>query len=149
MPAHHHGTLVVVGEAGVLITGPSGSGKSTLALKLLSACAGIGVFARLVSDDQVWLEACSGRLVGTVPAQIAGLIEVWGVGPKAIAYEPTAVVDLVIKLVPQGDAPRMNDDAIVVLEDVSVAVLELQAQNAEGAVLAILAQLSQGLFAPG
>ena len=44
---------------------------------------------------------------------------------------------------------RMNDDAAIILEGVSVAVLELQAQNVEGAVLAILAQLSQGLFAPG
>ncbi|TIU15608.1 MAG: HPr kinase/phosphorylase, partial [Mesorhizobium sp.] len=30
-----HGTALLIGECGVLITGPSGSGKTTLALTLL------------------------------------------------------------------------------------------------------------------
>jgi len=148
MSAHnHHGTLVVVGEKGVLITGPSGSGKSMLALKLLASGKEAGLFARLVSDDQVLLSACSGRVIGTAPTPIAGLIEVRGVGPAAVLYEKAAVVDLVIRLVPQGEAPRMNDDTTVVLEGIPIAVLELEARNAEGAAFAILAKLQLGLFA--
>lgn len=148
MTAHnYHATLVVVGEKGVLITGPSGSGKSTLALKLLASCKGEGLFARLISDDQVLLSACSGRLIGAAPGSIAGLVEVRGAGPVTIQHEKAAVVDLAVKLVPQGEAPRFNNDLTDVFEGVSVTALELEARNAEGCVLAILAKLSLGLFA--
>ena len=41
-PALCHGTLVVLGNKGVLITGSSGSGKSTLALKLIVTGMGTG-----------------------------------------------------------------------------------------------------------
>ena len=58
-----HASVVVIGEAGVLISGPSGSGKSSLALALIAAAEGAGFFARLVGDDRIAI-ACKGtRLI--------------------------------------------------------------------------------------
>lgn len=146
---HIHGTLIVIGEKGVLITGASGTGKSTLALKLLAACQAAGTFARLVSDDQVLLEGHSDRLIGSAPAAIAGLVEVWGIGPTRIAHEKAGGIDLVVQLVPQDKAPRMNEETVMVLEGVRLPVVQLAERNVEGSVLAIMALLSQGPFASG
>lgn len=148
MPANnHHGTLVVIEGKGVLITGASGSGKSTLALKLLASCKMMGIPARLVSDDQVLLSARSGRLIGTAPKSIEGLIEVRGVGPTRIDHASSSAVDLAVVLVPADEAPRFNDDVTETFSDIKVPMLELAARNAEGGVLAIMAKLSLGLFA--
>jgi len=142
-----HGTLVVLGNQGVLITGPSGSGKSTLALKLLVLGLSTGFHACLVSDDQVLLGEEKGVLVGHTPASIAGLVEVWGVGPTPVAHQDQARIDLLVKLVPKGRAPRLNDERVEVVEGVSLPLIELEANNAEGAALAIMARLGLGPFA--
>jgi len=144
---NYHGTLVVVEGKGVLITGASGSGKSTLALRLLASCKMMGASARLVSDDQVLLSVSSGRLVGTAPSTIAGLVEVWGVGPTRVDHVRSAAVDLVVALVPADEAPRINNDVNEAFSGIEVPLLELAARNAEGGVLAIMAKLSVGLFA--
>ena len=50
-----HGTAILIGERGVLITGPSGAGKTTLALTLLDHCRARGLFSRLIGDGtQHW-----------------------------------------------------------------------------------------------
>lgn len=67
-----HGTAVVLGDRGVLITGPSGSGKTTLALALVEACRVLGHFARLVSDDQVWVTESRGSLLVSTRRPLPG-----------------------------------------------------------------------------
>ena len=94
-----HASAVLVGARAVLIQGPSGSGKSRLALALLQAAeSGALRFARLVGDDRVHLEAASGRVLVRPAATLAGQIEVRGLGIRRIAYEPVAVVGLVVEL---------------------------------------------------
>jgi serine kinase of HPr protein (carbohydrate metabolism regulator) len=94
-----HASAVLVGARAVLIQGPSGSGKSRLALALLQAAeSGALRFARLVGDDWVHLEAASGRVLVRPAATLAGRIEVRGLGIRRIAYEPVAVVGLVVEL---------------------------------------------------
>ncbi len=44
-----HGTALVLGDRGILVTGPSGSGKTTLALALVGHFCTHGRFARLVA----------------------------------------------------------------------------------------------------
>ncbi len=102
-----HASVVLVGARAVLIRGPSASGKSQLALELLEAArTGTLRFARLVADDRVHLEAIGGRLLARPPEALAGLIEVRGVGLLRVAYEPRAVIGLVVDLdVP--DAERL------------------------------------------
>jgi serine kinase of HPr protein (carbohydrate metabolism regulator) len=98
---------VLVGRRAVLIRGPSGSGKSRLALALIEAAqAGHFAFAQLVADDRVLLEAHHGRLLVRAPSELAGLIEVRGLGIRRLEHEPMAVVGLVVDLA-APDAERL------------------------------------------
>jgi len=104
-----HASAVLVGARAVLIRGPSGSGKSRLALELLEAArTGTLLFARLVGDDRVHLDNTDGRLLARPAEALAGLIEVRGVGLLRMAYEPSAVVGLVVDLA-APDAERLPD----------------------------------------
>ena len=83
----------------MLIRGPAGSGKSRLAWDLLQAAAqGALPFARLVADDRVHHEVHAGRLLVRPAPQLAGLIEIHGLGIRQMAFEPVAVVGLVVDL---------------------------------------------------
>jgi HPr kinase/phosphorylase len=94
-----HASAVLVGARAVLIQGASGSGKSRLALALVQAAqAGALPFARLVGDDRVHLEAAHGRLLVRPAAALAGRIEVRGLGIRNLAWEPVAVIGLVMEL---------------------------------------------------
>ncbi|MBS9721669.1 HPr kinase/phosphatase C-terminal domain-containing protein [Tianweitania sp. BSSL-BM11] len=136
--ANHHGTLVVVGDTGVLIRGQSGSGKSTLALALIAAGQRLGLFVRLVADDQVYLQHHHGRLIGWVPQPLAGLVEMPPLGPVPIAFEPRAQVDWVVDLVTPNDTERMVDIGPITLDRVTLPLLKLPQRNTEPAVTALL-----------
>ena len=114
-PVNVHGTAVVLGDRGILITGPSGSGKSTLALELIGRFGSHGRFARLVADDQLFVKGMAGRLVCQAPPAIAGLVEVRGLGPCPIGVEAAAVVDLVVRLVPGDELARVQEEAAEVI----------------------------------
>ncbi|HKM86971.1 MAG TPA: HPr kinase/phosphatase C-terminal domain-containing protein [Xanthobacteraceae bacterium] len=104
-----HASAVLVGARAALIRGPSGAGKSRLALELIEAArVGALLFARLVADDRVHLEAAGGRLLARPAEVLAGLIEVRGVGLLRVAHEPRAVVGLVVDLA-AADAARLPD----------------------------------------
>ena len=102
MPAHQrtriHATVIVVGEAGILIRGASGSGKSTLALALITLAAQAGRFARLVADDRVELAATGGRLVARPVAPLEGIIERRGLGLTPEPYTGAVVIRLIVDL---------------------------------------------------
>jgi HPr kinase/phosphorylase len=104
-----HASAVLVGSRAVLVQGPSGSGKSQLALALLEAAeTGTLPFVRLVADDRAEVEAVHGRLLVRPAAALAGLIEVRGLGIRQMAYEPMAVVGLIVDLA-APDASRMPE----------------------------------------
>ena len=76
-----HASAVLVGDRAVLIRGPSGAGKSRLAFDLiLAGRAGQIPPAVLVGDDRVHLEHSGGQLVVRPARELAGLIEVRGLG---------------------------------------------------------------------
>jgi serine kinase of HPr protein (carbohydrate metabolism regulator) len=83
-----------------------------LALRLITGGAcGLGLrFARLVADDRVLLEPWHGRLLVRAPDQIAGLLEVRGVGIQRLRHEAVAVVGLVVDLAHVA-APRLPEPA--------------------------------------
>ncbi len=97
----HASTVAIDGRA-VLIMGPSGSGKSDLALRLLDR--GFS----LVSDDQTIVRRDGDRLIASAPSQIAGKLEVRGIGIVEMPTEPEAPVSLIIELT--GDIQRLPDD---------------------------------------
>lgn len=94
-----HASAVLIGSKAALIRGPSGSGKSRLAYELIEAGrGGVLPFTRLIADDRAHVEAHGGRLLVRPAPALAGLIEVRGLGIRRLAYEPFAVVALVIDL---------------------------------------------------
>ncbi len=103
-----HATCIVIRDRGVLITGPSGAGKSSLALRLMGLAQRQGLFCALVGDDRVVLSPSGTRLVARPHPAIAGLVERRGSGIVVCAFEPAAVVGLVIELV-RGPLERMPD----------------------------------------
>jgi serine kinase of HPr protein (carbohydrate metabolism regulator) len=98
-PASVHASAVLVGDRAVLIRGASGSGKSRLAFDLiLAGRAGQIAPALLVGDDRVLLEARHGVLLVRPVRQLAGLIEVRGLGIRSFAHAAEAAVGLVVDL---------------------------------------------------
>jgi serine kinase of HPr protein (carbohydrate metabolism regulator) len=100
-----HATAVLVGPTALLIRGAPGSGKSRLALRLIQC--GALPFVRLVGDDRVYIEAAAGRLLVRPAGELAGLIEVRGLGIRRLPYERLAIVDTVVDLV--GETERLPD----------------------------------------
>jgi serine kinase of HPr protein (carbohydrate metabolism regulator) len=138
-----HATGVILGDRGVLITGPSGSGKTTLALELLRRFAADGGFARLVCDDQIFVEALAGRLLARAVAAIRGLVEIRGVGPCVIDAEPAMTVDLMVRLVSADAAPRIENGETVSIEGAALPCLDLAERSAHAAASAVLARLGR------
>lgn len=94
-----HASAVLVGAKAALIRGPSRSGKSRLAWKLIAAGGTSTLpFTRLVADDRTMVEVRGRRLLVRPAPALAGLIEVYGLGIRRVAYEPLAVVGLVVDL---------------------------------------------------
>lgn len=96
-PANVHATAIVVGTTGLLFTGPSGSGKSAITLHCIEEARGRGLFAAMVSDDQVLISEASGRLIARAPKSIAGLAEVRGAGIVTVETIEAAVLHRAIR----------------------------------------------------
>lgn len=88
----HQASAVAIGGRALLIEGPPGSGKSSLALALIEEGAG------LIGDDAVTLTVDDARLIASPPPNIAGLLEVRGVGLARIDVAPPAPVTLILTL---------------------------------------------------
>lgn len=101
-----HASAVLIGARAVLIRGPSGAGKSRLAWDLINSAPDTIPFARLVADDRAFVEARHGRLLVRPAPELAGLVEVRGLGIRRLPYEPIAVVGLVVDLA-ASDADRL------------------------------------------
>ncbi|MDX8540022.1 HPr kinase/phosphorylase [Mesorhizobium abyssinicae] len=145
-PENIHGTAILIGERGVLITGASGAGKTTLALTLIDHCRARGLFSRLVGDDRLLAMAYGGRLVCRVPASIAGLAEVPGFIPRPLPFEPGAVIDLNVRLVPQAEMARFQEEIREPVAGCPVPRVDLAERNAATALPAVMARLSIAPF---
>jgi HPr kinase/phosphorylase len=94
-----HASAVKVGNRAVLIRGPSGAGKSRLAFDLiLAGRSGQIPPAVLVGDDRVHLDAREGQLVVRAARELAGKIEIRGLGIRRCDFAPEAIVDLIVDL---------------------------------------------------
>ena len=98
----HASTVAIDGRA-VLITGPSGSGKSDLALRLIDR----GFV--LVSDDRTIVRRDGDRLLASAPPQIAGKLEIRGIGIIEMEAASDVPIALIVELT--GDIQRLPEDS--------------------------------------
>lgn len=96
-PRQVYGSCAAREGHAVLVTGPSGAGKSDLVLRLLDRGF------QLVADDRV--DVAGGY--ASVPAALAGLLEVRGLGILRLPYIARARLALLVQLV--GEAPRLPE----------------------------------------
>jgi HPr kinase/phosphorylase len=102
-----HASAVLVGRRAVLIRGASGAGKSRLAFDLiLAGRSGQIPPTVLVGDDRVHLEASGGQIVVRPSRELAGLIEIRGLGIRRCDFAEEAIVELVVDL-SAPDAERL------------------------------------------
>jgi serine kinase of HPr protein (carbohydrate metabolism regulator) len=102
-----HASAILVSDRAVLIRGPSGSNKSRLAFDLiLAGRTGQIPPAILVGDDRVHLDTSGGNLMVRPAPELAGLIEIRGLGIRRIDYRSEASVGLVVDLA-ADDAERL------------------------------------------
>lgn len=122
-----YGTVVALGDWGVMLRGKSGSGKSDLALRL------IGEGAQLVADDQVYLNLSGGLVYASAPASIAGLLEVRGVGVTPFPERARAPLALIINLKSPEDVSRLPDAKTVDILGLDLPELDLYPFEASAA----------------
>jgi serine kinase of HPr protein (carbohydrate metabolism regulator) len=146
-----HGTCVAIGGRGVLLVGSPGSGKSDLALRLIDApgrAVGENVMdAVLVSDDQTQVVKQGNRLIASAPPQLAGLLEVRGLGIVKCRHMASCDLALAVRLAPFAQIERMPDPKFATYE-VAQSALPLVAVDpaspaAPARVRAALLSLSQ------
>ena len=99
-----HASTVAINGRAVLFTGPSGSGKSDLALRLLDRGF------TLVSDDQTIVRKDSDRLVASAPPNIAGKLEIRGIGIVEMERVDNVAIALIVELT-NSQIQRLPDDS--------------------------------------
>ena len=97
-----HASTVALNGRAVLISGPSGSGKSDLTLRLLDRGF------TLVSDDQTTVRKDGDRLLASAPPNIAGKLEICGIGIVDMERTDDVPVALLVELT--SDIQRLPDD---------------------------------------
>jgi serine kinase of HPr protein (carbohydrate metabolism regulator) len=133
----HASTVASDGRA-VLITGPSGAGKSDLALRMLDRG-----FA-LVSDDRTIVRKQGDRLLATAPPNIAGKLEIRGIGIVEMDALTDVPVALIVEL--RTDIERLpDDDRERQLLGVAVPLISIDAMTASAASKVALALDRMGL----
>ena len=127
----HASTVALDGRA-VLITGPSGSGKSDLSLRLMDR----GFM--LVSDDRTIVRRSGEGLIASAPPNIAGKLEVRGIGIVDVETAGEAGVCLVVELTSEID--RIPDDGQGrLILGVAVPLVSIDAMSASAAAKVSLA----------
>ena len=97
-----HASTVATGGRAVVIIGPSGSGKSDLALRLLDRGF------TLVSDDRTVVKRAGDRVFASPPPNIAGKLEIRGIGIVDMETAGEVPVALLVELT--SEIQRLPDD---------------------------------------
>ncbi|MFL0357214.1 HPr kinase/phosphorylase [Erythrobacter sp. GH1-10] len=131
-------SAVAIDGRALLIEGPPGSGKSSLALALIDRGAG------LIGDDGVSLMPESGTVLAACPPNIAGLIEVRGVGLVRLPATEQAPLALILTL--GGESERLPETlATRTIFDIEIPVLPFDPGAIAPAVRAEWALREHGL----
>jgi len=140
---------MAVAGAGVLLLGPPGSGKSDLALRLVdqpgSGIGGMIMTSLLLADDQVLVRRAGAELFASAPATIAGLLEIRGIGPVAVAHAGEVVLRLAVRLKPAAEIERLPPPQGIDILGVRLPLAEIDpaAASAPARLRAALGLLTQ------
>lgn len=135
-----HATAVAIGDYGVLLTGKSGSGKSDLALRLIETKNAV-----LVADDAVRVERKGQKLYARAAENVAGLLEVRGVGLVKYPYVAETPVDLCVNLTENAaDVERLPEKRTGDILGLEIKQIDLYAKenSAPEKVMAAIRYLS-------
>jgi HPr kinase/phosphorylase len=143
-----HATALVVGRAGVLVSGRSGAGKTALAIGVIRVARAYGIHAAIVADDRCLVRAAGARLCAAAPDAIAGLAEIVHLGPMTVHVEPSALIDLHISLVEPAQAPRFAEERTARFCGVDVAELLLPERASAAGAAAMAGWLAREAFVP-
>lgn len=115
-----HASCVAMDGQAVLIFGASGAGKSDLTLRLLDRGAA------LVSDDYTLLQRMDEQLTARAPPNIAGKIEVRGVGIVDWPYiaEAPVALGLTLESCPERMPPEILPNRSILGIDVPFLALD-------------------------
>ena len=102
IPQNIHANAVLFQNKGFLFIGKSGSGKSDLTLRVMEAGG------TLISDDRTILIPQDKVLYATPPENLAGKIEVRGIGIMNVNYTKYCPIDVICEL--NIDYPRMPEE---------------------------------------
>lgn len=122
-----HASAVGIDGTAVLLSGPSGAGKSDLALRLIDGGAG------LIADDQVVLSVRDGSLIASAPPEIAGQLEVRGVGLLTFPTIPQLAVGLAVDLTPHREIVRLPSEQRCDFLGVPVPMIRISGMEASAA----------------
>jgi HPr kinase/phosphorylase len=137
-----HASAVLVGDRAVLIRGPSGSGKSRLAFDLiLAGRSGVLPPATLVGDDRIYIERREGEVTVRPAPELAGLIEVRGLGIRQIGFAGLAIVGLVVDL-DAADAERLPAPEALHAEIAGIALPRIPVAQGLSAFTMVVASLT-------
>jgi serine kinase of HPr protein (carbohydrate metabolism regulator) len=138
-----HASAVLAGDRAVLIRGPSGAGKSRLAFQLiLAGRAGQLPATRLIGDDRVRLaKSDDGALLVRSVAELAGQIEIRGLGLRRLDFVPDGRVGLVVDLA-AADAERLPPPRALRTVVSGIDVPRIPVAAGDDALLPVLAFLT-------
>jgi HPr kinase/phosphorylase len=137
-----HASAVLVGNRAVLIRGQSGAGKSRLAFDLiLAGRAGQIPPALLVGDDRVHLQPGEGQLIVRPARELAGLIEIRGLGIRRCEFVGEAVVGLVVDL-SAADAERLPPPEALLGEICGVKIPRIPVGSVQAPLSLVVAALT-------
>lgn len=144
-----HATTLQLRGRGVMIMGPSGAGKTELALTLVERAVLRGEEASLVADDRTLLHVEDGRLIASVPARLAGGVEIRGAGLFRVPYVASAPLHLAVMLVAREAAERYPGGGTFGFEDIDLPRILLPALSANGDSNALSRAIEATLFFEG
>ncbi|MCR9212749.1 MAG: HPr kinase/phosphatase C-terminal domain-containing protein [Proteobacteria bacterium] len=124
-----HGNSVEINGKGILLTGPSGSGKSDLTLRLIDGGA------RLISDDYTEISSESGQAIMSPPVEIAGRLEIRGVGLMKLSHCRDIPLHLVFDLKNRTEIERMPEHLSMSFDGVTVPVRQIDPFTASAAAI--------------
>jgi serine kinase of HPr protein (carbohydrate metabolism regulator) len=137
-----HASAVKVGERAVLIRGSSGAGKSRLAFDLILAGRGGQLPpAVLIGDDRVRLDTAGGELVVRSVPELAGLIEIRGLGLRRCDFVAEAIVWLVVDL-GAPDAARLPPSEALQIALLGVSLPRIPVASGQNPLPLVVAALT-------